>query len=235
MFSTIRSITNKTSLFSINSNILNKSSNFNLFLNSFQSFAVSKKKEVKLILTKDVDSLGVKGEVVVVKKGFARNFLLPSKNAVTYTDQKRLEIPPPSVSFITLFLFYLFFIFYFIFFFFLCLFIIFPLFIFYFILYFSFKQDLATTALKREKEQKIIQKKMEKLLVRVKRAVLPNGQLHSIVTPEVLSEKVWKQHRIEFFPSQLQVPAGINKIGDYQIQVKINQNLFPLRLKVEKL
>jgi len=89
--------------------------------------------------------------------------------------------------------------------------------------------------MKREKEQRLIQKKMEKMLIKVKRAVLPDGNLHSKVTPEVVSEKLWKQHRIEFFPGQLQVPSDITKTGEYIVQVKIQQATFPLRLKVEKM
>lgn len=89
--------------------------------------------------------------------------------------------------------------------------------------------------MKREKEQKLIQKKIEKMLIRVKRAVLPDGSIHSKITPEVVSEKLWKQHHIEFFPGQLQVPSDITKTGEYVVQVKIQQATFPMRLKVEKL
>jgi large subunit ribosomal protein L9 len=37
---------------------------------------------MKLILLDDVDRLGVKGDVVNVKAGFARNYLLPHKKAI---------------------------------------------------------------------------------------------------------------------------------------------------------
>lgn len=85
---------NKTNCFSTTS-----ISTSNL-LRGFAKVAKTKKsKESKLILTNDVQSLGVKGEAVVVKKGFARNFLLPTKKAVPYNDQNRMEISPPSVSF----------------------------------------------------------------------------------------------------------------------------------------
>lgn len=42
---------------------------------------------MKLILTQDVPSLGLVGEVVNVKDGYARNFLLPSGVAVPSTPQ----------------------------------------------------------------------------------------------------------------------------------------------------
>lgn len=48
--------------------------------------------QVKLILTEDVPSLGEAGDVVDVKPGFARNFLLPQGKAVPATEAKVKEI-----------------------------------------------------------------------------------------------------------------------------------------------
>jgi large subunit ribosomal protein L9 len=48
--------------------------------------------QVKLILTEDVPSLGEAGDVVSVKPGFARNYLLPQGKAVPATDAKVREI-----------------------------------------------------------------------------------------------------------------------------------------------
>jgi large subunit ribosomal protein L9 len=60
---------------------------------------------MKLILTADVEKIGSLGDIIEVKKGFARNFLLPRKLAVEVTDhnvtlmegkkkkhQKKLEV-----------------------------------------------------------------------------------------------------------------------------------------------
>lgn len=41
---------------------------------------------MELILRDDVKNLGLKGELVEVKDGFARNFLLPNQRAVRATD-----------------------------------------------------------------------------------------------------------------------------------------------------
>lgn len=43
-------------------------------------------KSVKLLLTENVDSLGIVGDVVKVKMGFARNYLLPFGYATTPSD-----------------------------------------------------------------------------------------------------------------------------------------------------
>jgi large subunit ribosomal protein L9 len=48
--------------------------------------------QVKLILTEDVPSLGEAGDVVDVRPGFARNFLLPQGKAVPATEAKVKEI-----------------------------------------------------------------------------------------------------------------------------------------------
>jgi len=41
---------------------------------------------MKLILNSDVKSLGSKGDVVEVAKGYARNYLLPKKLAIVATS-----------------------------------------------------------------------------------------------------------------------------------------------------
>lgn len=48
---------------------------------------------MKVILIEDVDQVGAKGEMVNVKPGFARNYLLPKKKALlaTETTLKRLN------------------------------------------------------------------------------------------------------------------------------------------------
>jgi len=47
---------------------------------------------VKIILTKDVEKLGKEGQVVDVKEGFARNFLLPQGAAIKATKNSFKEI-----------------------------------------------------------------------------------------------------------------------------------------------
>lgn len=54
---------------------------------------VNKEKKMEIILIQDVDNLGGKNEVVNVKSGYARNFLLPRKLAVesSPSNKKQLE------------------------------------------------------------------------------------------------------------------------------------------------
>lgn len=47
-------------------------------------------KNVQLLLTENVDNLGIVGDVVTVRMGFARNFLLP-RGLATEPSQERLE------------------------------------------------------------------------------------------------------------------------------------------------
>ena len=44
---------------------------------------------MEIILLQDVEKLGLRGEVVDVKRGYARNFLIP--------QQKALEITPATM------------------------------------------------------------------------------------------------------------------------------------------
>lgn len=54
---------------------------------------MNKKKTMEIILIKDVDNLGAANEVVKVKNGYARNFLIPRKLAVenSPSNSKQLE------------------------------------------------------------------------------------------------------------------------------------------------
>ena len=47
---------------------------------------------MKILLSQDVDSLGKMGDVVNVKDGFARNYLIPQKKAIQATEQNILSI-----------------------------------------------------------------------------------------------------------------------------------------------
>ena len=47
---------------------------------------------MKLILTQDVDNVGNEGDVVDVKPGFGRNFLIPQKLAVTFSQSQLKQV-----------------------------------------------------------------------------------------------------------------------------------------------
>jgi large subunit ribosomal protein L9 len=44
---------------------------------------------MEIILREDIENLGIRGAVVKVASGYARNFLLPKKLAVPATDSNR--------------------------------------------------------------------------------------------------------------------------------------------------
>jgi len=47
---------------------------------------------MKVILTKDIEGLGSEGDIIVVKPGFARNFLLPKGLAVNFSSNQLTKI-----------------------------------------------------------------------------------------------------------------------------------------------
>ena len=49
-------------------------------------------KTIKLLLTENVDSLGIVGDVVEVKMGYARNYLMPRQMAMTPSDEAIAEL-----------------------------------------------------------------------------------------------------------------------------------------------
>ena len=44
---------------------------------------------MELILKEDIDNLGFKDEIVVVKNGFGRNFLIPAGKAILATNSAK--------------------------------------------------------------------------------------------------------------------------------------------------
>lgn len=54
---------------------------------------------MKVILTQTIESLGIIGSEVDVKPGYARNFLLPQKKAVTATPENRRRLEQDKAKF----------------------------------------------------------------------------------------------------------------------------------------
>ena len=47
---------------------------------------------MKLVLREDVDGLGARGAVITVKSGYGRNYLLPQKLAMPYSEANVRQI-----------------------------------------------------------------------------------------------------------------------------------------------
>ncbi len=55
-------------------------------------------KTIELLLTENVESLGIVGDVVKVRTGYARNFLLPRELATTPSEERILELAAKRAS-----------------------------------------------------------------------------------------------------------------------------------------
>ena len=47
---------------------------------------------MKIILLEDVANLGFKNEIIIVKPGFARNFLIPNKKGIYATESRKKQL-----------------------------------------------------------------------------------------------------------------------------------------------
>jgi large subunit ribosomal protein L9 len=54
---------------------------------------------MKVLLTETIDSLGIIGSEVNVAKGYARNYLIPQKKALTATPQNRKQLEQVKAKF----------------------------------------------------------------------------------------------------------------------------------------
>ena len=52
---------------------------------------------MKVILKEDVQNLGQQGDVVEVKSGYARNYLMPQKLAILFTKQQKKSIEEAQI------------------------------------------------------------------------------------------------------------------------------------------
>ena len=52
---------------------------------------------MKVILKEDVQNLGQQGDVVEVKPGYARNYLMPQKLAILFTEQQKKSIEEAQI------------------------------------------------------------------------------------------------------------------------------------------
>ena len=52
---------------------------------------------MKVILKEDVQNLGQQGDVVEVKSGYARNYLMPQKLAILFTEQQKKSIEEAQI------------------------------------------------------------------------------------------------------------------------------------------
>ena len=53
---------------------------------------------MKVILKEDVQNLGQQGDVVEVKSGYARNYLMPQKLAILFTKQQKKSIEEAQID-----------------------------------------------------------------------------------------------------------------------------------------
>lgn len=88
-------------------------------------------------------------------------------------------------------------------------------------LYEEWTKNIDYAAKERAKMLEKAKKKISKIVVEVKRHEVSPGVLHSNVTPKVIAEKLYKQHRIELDPSNIKLSAPLSKFGRHEVVVDL--------------
>ena len=144
---------------------------------------VFKEKEMQVILKKDVQNLGEAGDMVNVKDGYARNFLLPqnmaeiaTKGAIKNREQNIVRIKA--------------------------------------------KQE------KMHQEALAIAEKIENLgSIEISAKAGETGKLFGTITTKKLAEEIMAKLEIEVDKKNLTLNAPINKVGEYELTIKLTSKV----------
>lgn len=134
---------------------------------------------MQLILRKDVQNLGEAGDLINVKDGYARNFLLPNNLAQIATKGALL----------------------------------------------AREKDLTRIKVKAEKLHKEALEKVEKIealgVIKLSAKAGESGKLFGAITTKKLAEEILAQANIEIDRKLITLDNPINKVGDYQMTIKL--------------
>lgn len=134
------------------------------------------KKLVSVVLTDEVEHVGFRGEVVQVKKGFARNFLFPRHYAEYATPEALAKLGSDVQA--------------------------------------------QREVLEKARAEARIRKRLKKIVVQMKRHLMPDGTLHSPVSCENIVEKLAKQYKIEVPADQL-LTEPLTSYGKHAVKAVI--------------
>ncbi|KAL6046795.1 hypothetical protein QOT17_022011 [Balamuthia mandrillaris] len=95
-----------------------------------------------------------------------------------------------------------------------------------------------TNMAEKERKKKMMgaMKRLTKLTVQVKRHLVRAAPetLHSPVTPQVIIEKLRKQHSIQLREEDLQLPEPITRLGIHMVPVQVQDTTVELRVAVQR-
>eukprot|EP01102_Stenamoeba_stenopodia_P005959 TRINITY_DN16665_c0_g1_i1.p1 TRINITY_DN16665_c0_g1~~TRINITY_DN16665_c0_g1_i1.p1 ORF type:complete len:224 (-),score=50.80 TRINITY_DN16665_c0_g1_i1:140-811(-) len=158
--------------------------------NTNKSNAITDSKMTSVVLLEEIPR-GMKGEIIKVARGYARNYLLPLRKAVRATPENiklySQEITPEVLA-----------------------------------------------ARERNAKEKQARRRIPKMKVEIKRHVMPDGSLHSAITPAIIVEKMIKQYQFPLEEASVLLPTPLTTLGKHAVNVRLGEVVVDLQVEVVK-
>ncbi len=146
---------------------------------------------MKVILLQEVENLGKEGDVVEVKSGYARNYLLPRKLAI--------EANKGSISQIE-----------------------------------ALKKKRAIREAKELEEAKVLQGKIDGLVLEFSKKAGKTEKLYGSVTSREIAEKISQTIGIDVDRKYLDLGEPLKEIGEYPVKVNLGRGIYAtVKVKVQ--
>ena len=137
---------------------------------------------MKVILLENLRKVGSIGEIIDVKRGYARNYLIAKKKALFASDKNIKEVE-------------------------------------------KIKQDLNKKDQDKRKEAKIIQEKIHKKELEVKKLCTENKELYGSVKPTEISKLLNNIYKVDINPSQIQPSKEIKSLGNFDVLINLHSDI----------
>ena len=146
---------------------------------------------MKVILLQEVENLGKEGDMVEVKNGYARNYLLPRKLAIEASKGNITQIE-------------------------------------------ALKKKRAIREAKELEEAKILQERIDGLVLEFEKKAGKTGKLYGSVTSREIAEKISQVVGINLDRKYLELGEALKEIGEYPVKVNLGKGIYAtVQVKVQ--
>jgi len=96
------------------------------------------------------------------------------------------------------------------------------------------KQPEVLAARERNVKEKQARRRIPKMKLEIKRHVMPDGSLHSAITPAVVVEKMIKQYRFPLEENSVLLPTPLTTVGKHAVNIRLGEVIVDLQVEVVK-